>query len=165
MAKNKILYGTTVLIDLTEDTVDAKQLAKGVTAHDRRGDVIVGSAVMPLDPYRYDYNVGYIQQGSWIYEYPTNTYIDIYKVKGGHVHFISLGTNVGTRFRAMFTTTDVTEVTSGSVAGTQIINTNNPTPSANARYTTPSDGYILIAKDNVGESGINTYVFDTSTWE
>lgn len=29
----------------------------------------------------------------------------------------------------------------------------------------PSDGYVLIAKDNVGKSGIKTYVYDiASSW-
>lgn len=165
MAKNKVLYDTTVIIDLTEDTVVANKLAKGYTAHDRHGDVITGTAATPLDPLYYDYNIGYIDNGTWKYENPTNTYTDIYEAEAGHSYFISLGTNVGSRFRAMFTDTDITEVSSGSVTGTRIVNTNNPSPHATASFTASSDGYILIAKDNVGKSGIFTYVYDTSDWE
>lgn len=42
MAVNKVVYGTTVLVDLTSDTVDAAHLAKGRTAHDAGGNLIVG---------------------------------------------------------------------------------------------------------------------------
>lgn len=64
----------------------------------------------------------------------------------------------------MFTTTDITTVTSGSVVGTSIVNVNNPAAYRNASYTAPSDGYIVIGKDNIGESGIFTYVFDKNNW-
>lgn len=43
MARNKVVYGNTVLIDLTADTVTAAGLLKGQTAHDRNGDVITGT--------------------------------------------------------------------------------------------------------------------------
>lgn len=43
MAINKVVYGTTVLVDLTSDTVDAPHLAKGCTAHDAGGNLIVGT--------------------------------------------------------------------------------------------------------------------------
>lgn len=43
MAISKVVYGTTVLVDLTPDTVDAEHLAKGYTAHDAGGNLIVGA--------------------------------------------------------------------------------------------------------------------------
>lgn len=43
MAVNKVVYGTTVLVDLTEDTVTADKLAKGITAHDKVGNLITGT--------------------------------------------------------------------------------------------------------------------------
>lgn len=43
MAVNKVVYGTTVLVDLTSDTVTADTLAEGVTAHDSSGALIVGT--------------------------------------------------------------------------------------------------------------------------
>lgn len=42
MAVSKVVYGATVLVDLTSDTVDAAHLAKGYTAHDAAGNLIVG---------------------------------------------------------------------------------------------------------------------------
>jgi len=82
---------------------------------------------------------------------------------GGVFHMGSGGT-VGTRFRAMFATVDVTQAT-GNVAGVSIRNTNNPTPYSNAAYTAEEDGYIIVAKDNVGTSGLKSYVYDrTRSW-
>lgn len=34
MAVNKVIYGSEVLIDLTDDTVNAPSLKQGYTAHD-----------------------------------------------------------------------------------------------------------------------------------
>lgn len=116
-------------------------------------------------PAVYDFNCGYVQNGSWIYENPTQTYIDIYRVEAGCSYFISLGGTVGTRFRSMFTTVDVTQVTSGTVVGTAIKNYNNPSPYTNAVYTAEEDGYILVAKDNIGNSGLKSYVYNrTEKW-
>ena len=42
MAISKVVYGQSVLMDLTSDTVDAAHLAKGYTAHDAGGNLIVG---------------------------------------------------------------------------------------------------------------------------
>ena len=43
MAVNKVVYGTTVLVDLTEDTVTADKLLNGVTAHDASGAQVHGT--------------------------------------------------------------------------------------------------------------------------
>ena len=43
MANNKVIYGNTVLIDLTADTVTADKLASGITAHDKAGEKITGT--------------------------------------------------------------------------------------------------------------------------
>lgn len=43
MAYNKVVYGTTVLVDLTTDTVTANSLDSGVTAHDKAGNRITGT--------------------------------------------------------------------------------------------------------------------------
>lgn len=49
MAKNKIIYDGNVLIDLTADSVTAADLAYGVTAHDRHGDIIMGTSTKDSD--------------------------------------------------------------------------------------------------------------------
>ncbi len=43
MAVNKVIANGSVLIDLTEDTVSAGSLKKGVTAHDKSGELITGT--------------------------------------------------------------------------------------------------------------------------
>lgn len=48
MAVNKVVYGTTVLVDLTGDTVTAGSLAQGYTAHDKSGALITGTAPMGI---------------------------------------------------------------------------------------------------------------------
>lgn len=49
MAKNKIIYGGEVLIDLMADTVTPADLQEGVTAHDRYGAVITGTSTKDAD--------------------------------------------------------------------------------------------------------------------
>ena len=44
MGINKIIYNTTTLIDLSEDTVSPENLITGYTAHDKTGEQIVGVA-------------------------------------------------------------------------------------------------------------------------
>lgn len=45
--KNKVVYGTTVLVDLTADTVTKDTLKKGATAHDASGEPITGTLTIP----------------------------------------------------------------------------------------------------------------------
>lgn len=48
MAKNKVVFGNTTIIDLTDSTVTPDTLALGVVAYDRSGERIVGTmAGMP----------------------------------------------------------------------------------------------------------------------
>lgn len=49
MAKNKIIYGGEVLIDLTGDTVDKASLLAGKIAHDRSGEIITGECTFDAD--------------------------------------------------------------------------------------------------------------------
>lgn len=43
MANNKIIYGNTVLIDLTADTVTPDKILTSYTAHDKSGAIITGT--------------------------------------------------------------------------------------------------------------------------
>ena len=51
MAVNKVVYGSTTLVDLTADTVTPDKLAKGATAHDKTGATITGTYVAPTPTY------------------------------------------------------------------------------------------------------------------
>lgn len=46
---NKVIYGTSTLIDLTSDTVDPDRMYKGDTAHAADGSEIVGTAEITVD--------------------------------------------------------------------------------------------------------------------
>ena len=155
---------TETLIDVSRDTATTVDVATGKTFHLASGEPAVGEAAMQLIPIEYDYNIGYIANGTWKYENPTNTYTDIYEIVEGHRYYLTLGATVGSRFRAMTTETDVRTMTK-DVAGTQVINTNNPAPYANVSFIAGVDGYLLVAKDNVGVSGLKSYVYDgTLAW-
>lgn len=45
MAISKVVYGTTVLVDLTNDTVTSDKLLSGFTAHDKSGSVVTGTYI------------------------------------------------------------------------------------------------------------------------
>lgn len=132
--------------------------------HDGTGTVLNVATGGIIEPLIYDYRKGYVDRGVWKHEDPTNTFVDIYEAISGHTYFNVYGGTMGTRYRAMFTTVDVTQTTE-NVTGTQIINTNNPAKYANFTYKAPEDGYILVAKDNVGASGLKTFMYDAeSVW-
>ena len=67
MALNKIVYGSDVLIDLTGDTVSEDTLAKGITAHDKSGEVIVGTSTKDSDTSDADVAVAEILDGKIAY--------------------------------------------------------------------------------------------------
>ena len=43
MATSKVIFGTTVLVDLTSDTVSASNLLAGETAHGADGEPVTGT--------------------------------------------------------------------------------------------------------------------------
>lgn len=114
-------------------------------------------------PYIENLNAGWVGTGNgvWTPENPTNSYSDIYSVLGGHKYFLTLGETVGTRFRVMFSSVDVSTASS-AVSGTAVntSNYNNPAPYQNLYYTPNSDGYIIVQKDNIGNSGIKTFLHE-----
>lgn len=63
MAVSKVVYGTTVLVDLTSDTLSASTLALGSTAHGRDGEAITGTAPV------YGGVAPYTDQGSHAIDY------------------------------------------------------------------------------------------------
>lgn len=49
MAKNKIIYGGTVLVDMTMDTATAAQILDGYTAHINTGEQVEGTCTFDAD--------------------------------------------------------------------------------------------------------------------
>ena len=169
MPVNKIIYGNETLIDLTHDTIIPDSLRYGYSAHKANGEIISGTIKSAaLIPYIEELNCGWVGPGNglWTYENPTKTFADVYQVRNGHSYFLTFGANVGTRARAMFTTDDVSKITT-NVTGSPVNpkGYDNPSPFYNLTYAPDYDGYIIIAKDNVGKSGIKTYLYDmTEAW-
>ncbi|MCI6366992.1 MAG: hypothetical protein MR911_10930 [Spirochaetia bacterium] len=46
---SKVIYGDTVLIDLTADTVSADEILTNYTAHDKTGTIITGKCKFDVD--------------------------------------------------------------------------------------------------------------------
>lgn len=49
LQKNKVVFGNTVLIDLTADTVTADKTIATYTAHDASGNLITGTCTFDVD--------------------------------------------------------------------------------------------------------------------
>ncbi len=162
MGVKKIIFGDRTLIDLSSDTVNVDALQLGYTAHNNLGEIITGTFVNSLlNPYIVDFNKGYINEGTWYYENPSNNLTDIYQVTANHKYCVIIGGTVSTRFRVMFTETDVSQVTE-DITGISILNRNNPNAHDNVLYTALSDGYLIIGKTNNSKTGIKTYVYDAT---
>ena len=110
-------------------------------------------------PYFFDLSGGYVQYGVWTIGSDTVCYSDVYRALGGRTYFISLGSEVGTRFRSMFSVED-TSIARSRITGRTIFNANNPALYAWVTYTPEEDGFITISKDNAGKANLKTYVFD-----
>jgi hypothetical protein len=120
--------------------------------------------VIPVEtPLAFDYNVGYVQNGVWVYEYPTLTYMDIYEIINGHKYLLMLSGETGTRFKVMTTTEDIRAYNSGRLQGTKVVDQNEPLDTySSVTFTANIDGYLIVSKDNTGVDGLKTYLIDKS---
>lgn len=57
---NKVIYGTTVLVDLTQDTVSSERMFKGDTAHGCDGSLITGTAEVVVNEHKLVMPIGLI---------------------------------------------------------------------------------------------------------
>lgn len=166
MAYSKVILNNETLIDLTSDTITPSFLRQGITAHQANGEQIIGTYspsggnLQYLTPYFFDKTTGYVDSsGKWIYENSTNNYSDVYATEAKHFYVIGFGSIVGTRFRCMFTTTDITSATA-NVSGTLILAVTNPAAGQIVSFQAPSVGYIVVTKDNNYKTDIPSYCFD-----
>jgi len=157
---NKVVIGEDTIVDLSNDTVTPERLAAGYTAHDASGAPITGTCVnLPIPPYAYDYEPGYTNQGTFIYQDSTNNHTDVYEVTAGHYYVIALGATVGTRFRAALLPSN--PVGAGQdVKGTTVVNKNNPVAYERITFGATDDGYFVVTKDNASTTGLKSYLFD-----
>ena len=116
------------------------------------------SCASPAEPYAYDINYGYVLDGAWIPQNPTNTWVDVYKVKAGYTYLLTLGAVIGSRFQVIFATNDITK-NNVRTTGISLAASRSPAPYDHVSYTPAQDGYIVVGKDNVGVSGLKTYLY------
>ena len=64
---SKVIYGDTVLIDLTADTVDSAHLLEGYSAHDKTGAIINGECTFDVDSQDATVQVAEILNGKTAY--------------------------------------------------------------------------------------------------
>lgn len=64
---NKVIYGSTVLIDLTADTVTADKILTDYTAHDAAGNIITGTCAFDVDSQDANVTVSEILSGKTAY--------------------------------------------------------------------------------------------------
>lgn len=64
---NKVVYGSTVLIDLTADTVTADKILASYTAHDAAGNIITGTCNFDVDSQDATVKVAEILDGKTAY--------------------------------------------------------------------------------------------------
>ena len=162
-------------------TIDSAEQAKIIPGNIKSGVSILGvtgdyegeggssADTSAIEPYIKNFNSGWAGKGNglWTYESPSDAYSDIYQVTAEHIYFLSLGANVSTRFRVIFSTVDLSTITSGTLQCTAV-NTKNyddPEPFTNLTFTPSEDGYLVIQKDNTGNNEIKTYLYDkTASW-
>lgn len=116
-----------------------------------------------LTPLATDLATGYIGSGNW-YSYQLNyadCRSDLYSVKAGETYLIALGGIVSTRFRVMFTTTDIRTIPVGSqqtISGVNISNADNPNPYDSTSYHATYNGFIIVGKSNNNTDNIEVRV-------
>lgn len=115
-------------------------------------------------PYAFDYALGYVATGAWAYQNSQNNASDFYTIKSGHTYTLELGSQVGTRFRAIILAIDPYGY-QGSINGTMVINTNNPAARSFVTFIPSIDGYLAVQKDNAGTKGLLSYLIDVTPEE
>lgn len=67
MARSKVVFGNTVLIDLTADTVTADKILSSYTAHDAKDDTITGTCEFDVNSQDATVKVAEILSGKTAY--------------------------------------------------------------------------------------------------
>ena len=164
MAKNKVIYGNEVLIDLTSDTVTASDLLYGKTAHDKSGATITGTCTYDSDTTDADASASEILDGKY-------AYVNKNKIEGsmpnrgavtGTISSISTPYTIQNGYHDGSGTVDIDATSKANIAagnireGVQILGVTgtyegeavptevkNVTPYTTAQTITPTSGYNI----------------------
>ena len=154
--------GAAVFADPSGVTAAAEDVRAGKVFLGPDGQTITGTAVqLWLAPIAVDYEPGYVSGASWTYQNSVNNHSDVYEVVQGRRYMLGFGHTVGTRFRAVVTAISPVGSTS-NIGGTQVINRTNPAAQDSVTFVAGMDGFLTVTKDNVGVTGIPSYVADVT---
>ena len=155
--------GQAQFVDITDTNITADKIVIGYQAYNAAGELLQGTFVPRLKtPIAYDYEMGYTSANKWVYQDSVNNHTDVYIVENEHQYVLKLGSVVGTRFRsAVIPTNPVGSLV--DIVGTQVVNKTNPVAFDSVTFRADMDGYLVITKDNVGTTGLSSYLFDIST--
>lgn len=186
MAFSKIVFNGTVLMDLTNDTVEAGKLLLNYTATGADGLPIVGTyeggggdAGFQIDqktltvsfdpsgsemvtPYEEDFIPGYVDNVGkcWFPQDTTNNRSDFYHLNQNELYCLCLGGTVGSRFRAVALSVDPSTATSKKY-GTIVCDVSNPSTYAYVLFYSSDKTYLAVTKDNASVDGLKTYLVKT----
>ena len=134
----------------SQDTYTPAQMGPAIAA--------ISGGAEALEPHYFDLDTGYVYTDCWRIGGDTVNYSDVYQVEADKTYLLTLGSVVGSRFRAVFTTQD-TSAASSNVTGTTLVYQSNPAAYAAVVFKAADDGYVTVTKDNAGTADLKTYLF------
>lgn len=170
MAKNKIIYGGTVLVDMTGDTATASQILSGYTAHINTGEQVEGTCAYDADTSDATAQVAEILLSKTAYvngnkltgTMPNNGAVSgTISTKAG-TYTVPIGYHDGSGTVAISSTEQAKIIASNIKSGVKILGvtgsysgegataqTKTVTPSTSSQTVLPDDGYDYLSQVTV----------------
>lgn len=132
------------------------------------GDLVVLKTGVKTVNYGFDYHIGFVSGSYWRWEamkfYPEGTTneansLDIYPVVSGVNYCIFMGPEYGSRFRGVVLSQTIINRTA-DLYGTSVVNLadNKVYPFVQKRFTSDTNGYLVLQKDNAGKHNLVSFL-------